>query len=410
MLASVVALGGVTAAIAGPPAKTKLVSKTSNGLPATGGDASISSSGRFVAFQSIADVLPGADGVVSVYVHDRKTKKTRLVSKTSGGEPTTGGNSELPSISGSGRFIAFQSNAPNLPGANGEFHVYVHDRKTGRTRLASKTSSGQPGVDGSFEPSISASGRWVGFSSDSDNLPGDDSSSNIYIHDRKSKKTRLVSKTSSGDPATGGSSYYASLSASGRYVAFESSATNLPGDDAVTDVYVRDRKRGKTRLVSKTSAGEPSDGPSGAPSISASGRLVAFESTAENLPGELAGSDVYLFDRKRHRTSLISVNSAGEQAAGSGSNASISGSGRYIAFQVNADNLPGAAATQDVYRRDRKRGKTRLVSQTSVGVPGDANSHDPAISRSGGGFVAFTSNATNFPGDPGSVYVRGPLN
>ena len=407
-LGALVALIGVGSALGGSPAKTRLVSKTSSGAPATGGDVAISASGRYLAFASSGDNLPGDDTVVNVYVHDRKTQKTRLVSKTSAGAPATGGNSELPAISGSGRRVAFQSDAANLPaGCSGYFQAYVHDRKTGKTRLVSRTSAGEPGGGNSAEPSISASGRFVAFDSGAPNLPGGEPDS-IYVHDLKSRKTRLISKTSSGEPATGGSSFYPSLSASGRYVAFDSAATNLPGDDTIRDVFLHDRKTGNTRLVSRTSAGVPADGQSDDASISATGRFVAYDSSAENLPGDVAGTDVYVFDRKRGRTTLVSKNSSGEQADSTAAGVSISASGRFVAFQTPAENFPGAPATTDVYVRNRKSGRVKLVSQTSTGEPADASSFLPAISASAR-FVAFGSLATNLPGGPNNIYVRGPL-
>src|SRR5918996_85003 len=89
-------------------------------------------------------------------------------------------------------------------------------------------------------------------------------------------RTRLGSKNAGGGPADG-DSYNPSISGAGRFVAFDSSATNLPGDDAYSDVYVHDRRTGRTRLVSKTSGGDPATGDSYGPSISAKGRFVAFE-------------------------------------------------------------------------------------------------------------------------------------
>ncbi len=402
------ATGALVAALPalGAAGKTKLVSKTSNGTPADGFSytPSISASGRYVAFESQANNLPGDDTVNNVYIHDRKTGKTRLISKTSAGTPADGW-SFTPSVSASGRYVAFESQANNLPGDDTVNNVYIHDRKTGKTRLISKTSAGTPADGWSFTPSVSASGRYVAFRSAANNLPGNNGVYDVFIHDRKTGKTRLVSKTSAGAPANENSSV-PSISASGRYVAFESSATNLPGDDGLYDVYIHDRKTGKTRLVSKTSAGAPADGNSYTPSISASGRYVAFESQANNLPGNDAVDDVYIHDRKSGKTRLISKTSAGDPADGDSYDPSLSASGRYVAFQSDATNLPGNDAVDDVYIHDRKTGKTRLVSKTSAGTPADGHSYEASVSASGR-YVAFSSGSDNLPGNAvGNVYLH----
>ncbi len=391
----------------GAAGKTKLISKTSAGDPADDDsyDPSISASGRYVAFESSATNLPGDDTVDEVYIHDRKTGKTRLVSKTSAGTPADD-HSYLPSISASGRYVAFESSATNLPGDDTADDVYIHDRKTGKTRLVSKTSAGAPADGNSFTPSVSATGRYVAFRSAANNLPGNNGVYDVYIHDRKTGNTRLVSKTSAGTPADGNSEA-PSISASGRYVAFRSGATNLPGDDTVDEVYIHDRKTGKTRLVSKTSAGTPADDHSYLPSISASGRYVAFDSDATNLPGNDAVNDVYIHDRKSGKTRLVSKTSAGTPADGNSEAPSISASGRYVAFRSGATNLPGDDTVDEVYIHDRKTGKTRLVSKTSAGTPADSYSSDPSVSASGR-YVAFESFATNLPGNDAvnDVYIH----
>ncbi len=255
-------LAALPALAAGP--KTRLISQTSGGAPAEGYNVapSISTSGRYVAFQSDAANLPG-DLYTNIFVRDRKTGKTRLVSKTSAGDAATG-NSADPSVSGSGRYVAFESFATNLPGAGMYSQLYVHDRKTGKTRLVSKTSTGEVIDGGSTVPVLSRSGRYVAFESYGSNLPGS-TFGDVYVHDRKTGKTRLVSKTSAGDPLDS-AGLTPSISASGRYVGFASLATNLPAGGGSQQIYLHDRKTGKTRLVSKTSGGEPADGGTPAPS------------------------------------------------------------------------------------------------------------------------------------------------
>jgi Tol biopolymer transport system component len=413
LVAAVALAGGSLPAAAGGPT-TLLVSRTSGGDPANGDSftSSVSATGRFVAFESDSTNLPGSDTYNDVYVRDRRNGRTTLVSKTSGGEPADG-NSYAATISASGRFVAFHSYASNLPGGSVSYkEVYVHDRATRRTMLASKTSGGDPAAGGDSDwPSISASGRFVAFESDADNLPGAATfDEHVYVHDRATRRTRLVSKTSAGDPADGLSSE-PSISSSGRFVAFESNADNLPGDDAYTDAYVHDREAGRTRLVSKTSGGDPADGDSFATSVSSTGRFVAFESSADNLPGDDAYRDVHVHDVATGRTSLVSKTSGGNPATGGDSeDPSISSTGRFVAFYSNATNLPGHDAYSDVYVRDRGTGRTKVVSVRPAGNPALGDSYYPAISPPGR-FVAFESDADNLPGRNGNwdIYLRGPL-
>jgi hypothetical protein len=401
--------------LAGSPSpKTALVSKTSAGEPANGDSrsGSISGTGRFVAFRSEAPNLPGSDTDDSIYVFDRKSGKTRLVSKNSDGEPA-GGSS--PAISASGRYVAFTSEAANLPGGEGFGKVYLHDRKSGRTTLVSKTSAGEPDNLDSHSARISGSGRRVSFFSTATNLPGSDTYSDDYVHDRQTKTTVLVSQTSSGQPANGDSRPDNAISASGRYVAFESEATNLPGGGTPgLQLYIRDLKTKKTRLVSKASNGDPADGFNDSPSISGSGRYVSFSSTASNLSGsDTTNADVYVHDRKTKQTRLVSKTSTGEPATG-GSNqfsTSIAASGRYVAFHSEATNLGGDPAFGDVFVHDRKTGKTRLMSKTSAGDPATGGDSFLGGIAASGRFLVFSSDATNLPGTDEfrDVFRRGPL-
>jgi Tol biopolymer transport system component len=249
-----------------------------------------------VAFESRASNLPGYVGQYQAYVHDRLTGKTRLVSVNNQGDPAAdGGEFHGPSLSNDGRYVTFMSSADNLPGANGFFQVYRHDRQTHRTRLVSMTSQEEVAVQGADDPGISGNGRFVVFASSSDNLGGDPGYTNIFVRDVKTGRTRLVSKTSTGQPATGGSSEDAHPSGSGRYVVFASLADNLPGSSVGGHhIYVHDRRTRTTRLISKSNGGEPSDGDHYGPSISLDGRFAGFYGHASNLPGDTGDYQVYV--------------------------------------------------------------------------------------------------------------------
>ena len=120
--------------------------------------------GRFVAFESNSTnlVRGHTNGQDQIFVHDRRTGKTSLVSVNSAGVQAKGKDSSAPSISANGRFVAFQSQAPNLARGRDTNHtidIFVHDRKTGKTKRVSVSSAGAQADDESRAPSISAHGR-----------------------------------------------------------------------------------------------------------------------------------------------------------------------------------------------------------------------------------------------------------
>ncbi len=177
------------------------------------------------------------------------------------------------------------------------------------------------GDDASRFPSISADGRFVAFFSDATNLVAGDTNGadDVFVRDRKQGTTERVSVSSAGEQANAGTVRPPdpSISADGRFVAFESYASNLVAGDTygTWDVFVRDRSAGTTELVSVSTAGEQGNDGSGDPSISADGRFVAFESSATNLvAGDTNGADdVFVRDRQAGTTELVSVSTAGRQ-------------------------------------------------------------------------------------------------
>ena len=258
---------------------------------------SISADGRYVAFYSRASNLVAGDtnAVADIFVHDRVTGGTERVSVSSTGEQ---GDGAWPSISADGRYVAFYSSASNLvPGdTNGAFDVFVHDRVTGETIRVSVSSSGVEGNSMSGLPTISADGRYVAFHSIASNLvPGDTNSGfDVFVHDLVTGETERVSVSSAGEESNDGSvySYGLAISSDGRYVAFPSNASNLvPGDtNGKIDVFVHDRVTGATERVVVSSSGEQGNDHSAFASISADGRYVAFQSEATNLTtGETNG-------------------------------------------------------------------------------------------------------------------------
>jgi len=380
----------------------QLVSKASDGTPGNNSsyNPAISGDGRFVAFKSRAsNLVPNDTYGFNIFVRDRTSRTTECVSVDSNGNDRGG---KQPSISADGRYVAFVSDSTNLAGGdtNNASDIFVRDRTRQTTEPASKDSNGNQGNADSEWPSISADGRYVAFESDAANLDGRDMNvaSDIFVYDRISHITELVSKDSNGNQGNN-ASRRPSISASGRYVAFESDATNLAGSDMnnASDIFIHDRISHITAPVSKDSNGNLGNADSERPSISADGRYVAFESKASNLvPNETSGTDVFIHDRISLTTERISEDSNGNR--GGGRHPSISADGRYVAFVSGAVNLaPNCthAAFDDILVYDRINHTTECITLDNSGNEGDDESGFPVISADGR-FVAFYSYAENF--------------
>jgi len=403
---------------------TKRVSIGPAGIEGNGNSysSSISADGRFVAFQSDATNLVANDtnGKPDIFVRDRQTHTTARISVSSAGVEGNGG-SYAPSISANGRYVAFVSDSSNLVAndTNGFLDVYVRDRQAGTTRRVSISSTGHQGNSDSYNPSISADGRYVAFQSDASNLVVHDTNlaGDVFVRDRKTGSTTRISINSSGHQGNGGS-YAPSISAEGRYVALQSDATNLIANDTngAADIFVRDRRAGSTTRVSVSGAGHQGNGGSYTPSISADGRYVAFQSIASNLIAHDTkdSADIFVRDRTAGSTRLVSISSAGHQGNGGSNSPSISADGRYVTFVSDATDLVAndMNGTTDIFVRDRTAGSTRRISISSGGVEGDGASYSPHISADGR-FVVFESVATNLVANDLNgtydVFVRGPL-
>jgi Tol biopolymer transport system component len=322
-------------------------------------------------------------------------------------------DSYYPSISADGRYVTFESDATNLVSGdtNAKFDVFVRDRQTGTTTRVSKSSAGAEGNDISEYPTISADGRYVTFESDATNLVSGDTNGavDVFVRDRQAGTTTRVSKSNAGVEGDD-ASLNPAISSDGRYVAFHSIATNLVSGDTNgnSDIFVRDRQTGTTTRVSRDSAGVEGNGDSNYPSLSADGRYVAFWSNANNLvSGDTnAVTDVFVRDRQTGTTTRVSRDSAGVEGNDDSLRPSISADGRYVAFWSYATNLVtgDTNGAVDVFVRDRQTGTTTRVSRDSAGVEGNDDSYTPSISADGR-YVTFESDATNLvSGDTNAMY------
>jgi len=363
-------------------------------------------------------------------------------------------------LSGDGRYVGFDSGATNLvPGANkncptapslGEevaneienlriqdrvylvcHQVYLFDRLTKKVELVSRSSSGEPADGASVMESMTPDARYIVFSSRATNLsPLDNdpqrrkdqfSGTDVYVRDRLTGRTILAAM--SDIPSWGAANYdnfHADISADGRFVSFQSRATNLVmGDESGNwDVFVRDLWKDHTERVSVTSDGRPVAGDVAADSMSADGRFVSMESNAALVPGRSNGHYVtYIRDRIAHTTQIVSISSDGRVANGDNEEeigrGHLSADGRYIVFGSRASNLvPGDTNEAiDIFVHDRIGGRTYRVSVTSGGVqePNEAKRRyivntpveSPSFSArafsisANGRYVAFDSVAAN---------------
>jgi hypothetical protein len=313
-----------------------------------------------------------------------------------------------PSVNWDGSLVAFDSYAKRLGShdTNNVQDVFVRNRVAGTTRRVSLSSSGVQGDNTSVTPFISANGRFVAFHSLSTTLvPGDtNGKTDIFVRDRRTGTTERVS-LSSGAGQSNGDSYYGVLSGDGRYVAFQSGATNLvPGDPLpFGNVYVRDRTTGVTTRVSVSSTGAVSANSSSSPSLSRNGRFVGFQAFGDDLvSGDANGAtDALLHDRVTGTTELVSLNSSGGQGNDASFAPTLSADGRYAAFGSWATNLASGDSndTLDCLVRDRLNSTTERVSLASDGTQANGASVGCRISADGR-YVAFSSSASNLvPGD-----------
>ncbi len=311
-----------------------------------------------------------------------------------------------PALSADGRYVVFDSSAPNLVvgDTNATFDIFVHDRQSGDTSRVSRAFDGSEANSWSNRPDISADGRFVTFYANADNLVGDDTNGrhDVFVHDRNSATTVRVSLASDGSQANG-HSYRPAISANGRYVAFDSLATNLvPGDsNNRQDVFVHDRQSGQTDRVSVASDGSQANHVSFQPRISADGRYVVFFSAAWNLAaGDTNGEqDVFVHDRQTGTTTRLSVASNGTQGNDRSFDPDISDDGRFVTFNSFASNLVTSDTNSrpDAFVHDLQTGQTTRVSTASDGTQGNSFSSQPRISADGR-YVTFLSDASNLVG------------
>jgi Tol biopolymer transport system component len=404
-----------------------LAGEAANG--STQANPAISADGRYIAFVSDADNLSTADddAVKNLFLRDTLTGTTTLVSRATGPDGAgADADSQRPSISGDGRYVAFASAATNLSDEDVDpvLDIFVRDTQLNTTTLVSRRDglAGAAGTADSNNPSISDSGTKIAFHSASDNLSDEDTDSTIdvFLRDTAAGTTTLVSRQhgSVSAPANG-NSFRPSISANGQRVAFESDADNLSPDDvdSVVNIFVRDPRFKSTWLASRTTStgfvSYGADGDSKEASLSADGSVVVFTSVARNLSdvnAMLPVTQIFKRELEPERTTLVSrVNGAdGAPAEGDSVRGRVSADGRYVAFSSYAENLNDQDGPEvDVFARDTVDQRTALVSRAtgSSGAAANGGSYGEVIS-SDGLHVAFLSTADNLSTEDNDAYLN----
>ncbi len=350
-----------------------------------------------IATARAVDVAPRIDGAPVAVANGRAYVRTSeadmgrhgvaRASRAFGGGDGNG-MSQSSDLSADGRFVVYHGGASNLlaPGLDtGFFDVFRHDRQTGTNVRVSEAFGGGTADTDSFSGVVSADGRFVAFVSAATNLlaapVGDSSTSAIYLRDLQLGTTELVSAAFGGG-FPNGISFLPAISDDGQVIAFVSRASDLlaPGEDTNLDqdVFVYDRVADTIERISVFSNGAeaptPGNGASGL-TISGDGRFVAFQSDQGFDPTDTnVLTDIYVRDRTLGTTDLVSVAFVGGAAGNAFSVNGISADARFVAFtscDVGQLLAPGKDTNDqcDVFVRDRLRGTTERVSVASDGTP-----------------------------------------
>jgi flagellin-like hook-associated protein FlgL len=382
--------------------ETTRTSTNAGGVQSNGVDGfvSMSADGKYIAFYSEANnLIPGVSGQ-QAYVKNTETGAVVLASSNIDG---TGQNGTLDaiSISQDGKSVIFIAVGANnlVPGVTG-VQVYKKNLETSEVTLISSTSAGTQSSPFTLniEASVNYDGTLVAFDNDTINLVPGVTGQQVYIKNTITNETILVSSNANGDAATSGSAS-PSISTDGQFVAFTSGATNLVTGVTGTQIYVKNIATGDVQLASASKDGVAANSvATGNARISADGRYVIFNSQATNLVAGVSGNQIYRKDMQTGELSVVSASVGGVAGNSSSFAANISNDGRFVSFHSNATNLVSGVGAGQVYRKDMETGEVQLVSRSTQGTVSNSGSipflATSAISADGR-FVAFDSVATN---------------
>ncbi len=341
--------------------------------------------------------------------------KIILLSQTSRGF-TAEGRSEAPAVNANGFFAAYASDALNLvspPFTNTLNQVYARNIEIILSGLVSESSAGRAGNKASqnsgFPPGISADGHIIAFSSLANNLVPDDTNGfeDVFVVDTTLNTIELISQGMNGP--SDGPSTFPKVSGDGRLIVYQSLANNIvEGDNhGVPNILLYDREQHVTIRVSQNRNGEPPNGASITPNISENGDVVTFASRATDLvtePTSGAFEEIYVVHLGDQHTELVSVNAMGQAANAASFLPDLSDDGSQVAFKSEAFNLVpnDTNGVPDVFVRDRTNSTTQRISVDSFGNQANSLSAGPGISGDGR-FIAFASFASNLVPEDGNA-------
>ncbi|MEI5101768.1 hypothetical protein RB200_28750 [Streptomyces sp. PmtG] len=323
------------------------------------------------------------------------------------------------SLSPDGRYVTFTSTADDLVRGdpNDLDDVFLHDRRTGRTERISRTGASYDGLRHylTYDPAVSGDGRYVAYASGAEDLVAGDTNKrdDVFLYDREKKTTELAQLSSTGQHGEGDAFAPAFAGdTGGRYLAFTSNASGLTDVEdhfSATDVFLRDREKRTTELIS-IPHGYNRKTPSWDAALSGDARYVAFTSASRVLrpegPALSAPHNVFLYDRETRRVRLVSAASDGTPANANSDAVSLSGDGRYAAFTSDATNLaPGedGDSSADVFLRDMRTGEVTLISVEAVPGSEDTKPGRRTGVSADGGAVVFDSPAANLVPDDTNI-------
>ena len=389
----------------------QLVSKNINGVAGSdiSQNADIDSTGRYVVFESEATNLATVTttfGRSHIYRKDTVTGEVRLVSSDESALLEASNDSSKPGISSNGRYVVFQSRATNLDpniNSNGISQIYLKDMDTGSIVLVSRNAFLEPannGLDDVKNAKVSDDGTLIVFESGDSNLSAINSGgiTQIYLKNMSDESVTMISRSSAG-VAGNNTSANPDMSADGRYIVFESRASNLTTSNGLNHIYFVDTSATTHTVeqISLSSAGAEATANSNQPSVSDDGLMVVYDTDAILDATDTNGTtDVYLRYRPLLFTKLASANpNTGNSGNGASSNASINGNASYLVFESLASDLvtEGALGVKDIFVRDLSALPAITidrVNNSEFGTEASSDSDSPVISNDGR-YVSFDS-------------------
>lgn len=387
------------------------ISVASDGSQANGqsGSSSLSNDGTIVLFESNATNLVPNDfnQETDIFIYNRDDKSVELISIATDGSAANG-SSSLGTLSDNAQYLTFSSSASNLVpnDNNNQRDIFIYDRLNKTTNLVSVANDGTQSNELSFFSAVDNTGRYVVFESAADNLvPVDTNNINdIFLRDRVNQTITRINVAQDGTQADG-SVHLNGMSDNGQYIVFSSTASNLVSGDTNdhNDIFVYDRIAQTTRQISVASDGTQANSDSFSGSISGDGRYVSYQSSASNLvPNDTNNqSDVFIYDLETSTTERVSLANDGTQSNGASRNASVSDDGNYVAFLSEADNLVFGDTNNraNIFIRDRQ-------GETTIKIEGDSF---PTLSGNSETLL-FNSSLSNLvtgdTNDTGDVFIQ----